>query len=191
MTRGAERPSREGQILEAAARVFNSRGYHAATVDEVAAAAGLGKGTIYLYFAGKRELYGAVARRGIQELLDRAAGIARSSEAPREKLRRVVHNHVEQIGRFPGLDRLLLGANVGGEVAGDDDVSGLRAQYLKVIEAVLAEGVQREGFRLPSVDAGARCVLGMLCAAGGRGQEVRTVESILFNGLAGGAYIRR
>jgi AcrR family transcriptional regulator len=50
------------EILEAARRVFGRKGY-GATVDEIAAAAGLAKGTVYLYFPSKREIYLAALRR--------------------------------------------------------------------------------------------------------------------------------
>ena len=45
------------QILDAACRIFTRDGYHKARVDEIAAAAGVGKGTVYEYFASKTELF--------------------------------------------------------------------------------------------------------------------------------------
>src|SRR5580658_1022249 len=50
-------------ILDAARAVFSREGYAAASIDDVAAEAGIGKGTVYLYFKSKEELYlGALAR---------------------------------------------------------------------------------------------------------------------------------
>ena len=48
---------RREQILSAALEVFSKKGYAAATIPEIARAAGLAAGTIYLYFPGKRELF--------------------------------------------------------------------------------------------------------------------------------------
>ena len=44
-------------ILDAAAKVFSKDGYHQAKVEDIARMAGIGKGTIYLYFENKRHLY--------------------------------------------------------------------------------------------------------------------------------------
>jgi AcrR family transcriptional regulator len=51
---------RRAEILEAARKVCASRGYHDMTVDEIAQAAGIAKGTIYLYFRSKHEIYWAM-----------------------------------------------------------------------------------------------------------------------------------
>jgi len=47
---------RRAQIMEAAARVFAERGYHRTTVRDIARAAGIADGTVYLYFTSKQEL---------------------------------------------------------------------------------------------------------------------------------------
>ena len=48
---------RRGEILPAARRVFARRGFRSATVDEIAEEARIAKGTLYLYFASKEEIY--------------------------------------------------------------------------------------------------------------------------------------
>lgn len=60
---GAARAERRAQILEAARRVFAKRGYHLTTIDEIVGAAGVARGTFYLYFEDKRAVFG--------ELIDR------------------------------------------------------------------------------------------------------------------------
>ncbi len=53
---------RSAQILEAAARVFAEKGYHAATTKEIAAQAGVSEGTIYNYFESKEDLLLSIPR---------------------------------------------------------------------------------------------------------------------------------
>ena len=60
---------RPQQILEAAFRVFGMRGLHQATLDDVARAAGITKGTIYLYFPGKAALFSAMLKARVNDLL--------------------------------------------------------------------------------------------------------------------------
>src|SRR3990172_12834684 len=60
---------RPQQILEAAFRVFGTRGLHQATLDDVARAAGITKGTIYLYFPDKAALFSAMLKARVNDLL--------------------------------------------------------------------------------------------------------------------------
>jgi TetR/AcrR family fatty acid metabolism transcriptional regulator len=59
-------------ILDAARAVFSREGYAASSVDDVAAEAGIAKGTVYLYFKSKEEMYLAALFRDIREFGRRA-----------------------------------------------------------------------------------------------------------------------
>ena len=54
--------SKRAQILEGARAVFLKRGFDAASMGEIAREAGVSKGTLYVYFASKEELFGAIVR---------------------------------------------------------------------------------------------------------------------------------
>jgi len=56
-------PEKERQILNGAARVFALDGYEGASMSRIAAEAGVSKGTLYNYFAGKADLFGAFVQR--------------------------------------------------------------------------------------------------------------------------------
>lgn len=60
---------RPQQILEAAFRVFGSRGLHQATLDDVAKDAGITKGTIYLYFPSKADLFTAMLKTRVNAIM--------------------------------------------------------------------------------------------------------------------------
>lgn len=61
---------RPGELLNAALEVFVARGYAAARLDDVAARAGVSKGTLYLYYAGKEDLFKAVVRATILPVIE-------------------------------------------------------------------------------------------------------------------------
>ncbi len=61
--------ARTTTVLEAAATVFAERGYNAATIEEIAQVAGIGKGTTYEYFKSKQELFLAVIEHDWQRLV--------------------------------------------------------------------------------------------------------------------------
>jgi AcrR family transcriptional regulator len=71
---------RRAQLVQAAQAVFAQRGYHAATVDDITRAAGVAKGTFYLYFEEKREIYYEVIRGFLALIKDIGRSIG---QAPR------------------------------------------------------------------------------------------------------------
>jgi TetR/AcrR family transcriptional regulator len=64
--KGREKEARREEIISAAERVFIEKGLNASTMDEVAEAAELSKGTLYLYYRSKEDLYLAFALRGME-----------------------------------------------------------------------------------------------------------------------------
>lgn len=63
-----EKEQRRNEILDAAEKVFFSKGFYYSTMDEVAEAAELSKGTLYLYFKNKEDLYFAITHRAMSIL---------------------------------------------------------------------------------------------------------------------------
>ena len=63
------RAVREQQMLDAAVTMFGQRGYRAASMDEIAEAAGVSKPLVYLYLNSKEELFGSCVRREAEALV--------------------------------------------------------------------------------------------------------------------------
>lgn len=63
------KPDKRELILQAAAQVFGEKGFHTATVEEIAKRAGVGKGTIYQYFDSKEEIFNELHQWFIQRYL--------------------------------------------------------------------------------------------------------------------------
>ena len=78
--------SRPAELVAAALDLFVERGYAATRLDEVAARAGVSKGTLYLYFDSKEELFKAVVRERIVPLLDAFRHSLEQPEASSEAL---------------------------------------------------------------------------------------------------------
>src|SRR5690349_11165330 len=68
----AERQAKERVILDAALEVFAENGFAQARLEDVAARAGVAKGTIYLYFPSKQALFEALIRTGIAAPIEAA-----------------------------------------------------------------------------------------------------------------------
>jgi AcrR family transcriptional regulator len=83
LTAGARRSA----ILDAALEVFAANGYHASSLEEIAAAAGISKALIYEHFRSKRELHAALLQSHVQELFERLARTAGTDEPGEVRLR--------------------------------------------------------------------------------------------------------
>jgi AcrR family transcriptional regulator len=78
------------QIMRAATRLFAMRPFHKVKLDEIAAAASVGKGTLYIYFKSKDDLYYALVYEGFALMVDRLqADVGERELPPREALRQV------------------------------------------------------------------------------------------------------
>lgn len=77
-------------ILRAAEDIFTRHDYHEVLMEDVARACGVGKGTLYRYFPGKRELYLAVVFEGIARLCDEMHAAVRMPDQPIRRLQRAI-----------------------------------------------------------------------------------------------------
>jgi AcrR family transcriptional regulator len=76
--------ARRQAIMEAAVGVFVSQGFAAAKLDEVAARAGVAKGTIYLHFKDKQDLFEQMVRAAVSPVIERLETLARMPDLPTE-----------------------------------------------------------------------------------------------------------
>ncbi len=81
-----EKEQRREEIISAAQKVFFEKGLQAATMDDIADTAEVSKGTIYLYYKSKEDLYLAVVLRGMDILLDMFLKITESDQPAIRKI---------------------------------------------------------------------------------------------------------
>lgn len=77
---------RRAGILKAARKVFARHGFEGATMDEVAEACSIAKGTLYLYFKSKRQIYMGVFREDLQLLREASRRAIDEAKTPSEKI---------------------------------------------------------------------------------------------------------
>jgi len=94
-----------GLILDAALDVFSAHGYRGATLDQIAAQAGLSKPNILYYFAGKEEIHVTLLNQLMEAWLDPLHEIDPNAD-PLEELLRYVHRKLEMSREFPRESRL-------------------------------------------------------------------------------------
>jgi AcrR family transcriptional regulator len=108
--REREKAQRRDDILRAAREVFFRRGFHTVTVDDIAAAAEVGKGTVYLYFDTKETILAHLLLEGLDMLVAEleAAYAAKRRLAARTRLRRMADAYLKFFLEKPEYYRLLM-----------------------------------------------------------------------------------
>jgi AcrR family transcriptional regulator len=85
---------RTSEILAAAHLVFAKKGFHEATIDEVAKAANVAKGTVYLYYRSKHDLYWAALEVGIRDMLGRTKANMGQAQTTEGKIRAFIETKI-------------------------------------------------------------------------------------------------
>lgn len=141
---------RSEQILAAAITLFAQRGYRATDLQAIAEAAGIAKGTVYLYFKSKQQLFLAAVDRAFQRLAESIEQEVTTASGPLEKIKAVIRAYM----RFFDEDRPL--AEMMAREQGEFSASARQTFFYVFsenagrLEAILREGIAQGVFR--SVD---------------------------------------
>lgn len=142
--------ARPQELLAAALDLFVEKGYAATRLDDVAAKAGVSKGTLYLYFANKEDLFKAVVRENIIPIVGEAEDIVAGFEGSTSDLfREIILGWWERIGntKLSGMTKLVMAeSNNFPEVMQfyhDEFISRANAMIVRMIE----RGIERGEFR--------------------------------------------
>lgn len=160
--RARRKDARPGELLAAALDLFVEKGFAATRVDEVAQRAGVSKGTLFLYFPSKEELFKAVVRKNISgrfaewsEEIDRCEGSAQ------DMLRHCLFSWWERIGstQASGIFKLIMS-----EAKNFPELASFYQHEVMqpgntLVERILKLGIERGEFRPMDVSYGGYLVL--------------------------------
>ena len=153
--------ARPEEITAAALELFVERGYAGTRLEDVAARAGISKGTLYLYFENKEELFKAVVREGLVSPLDAMKSVLEQFEGSSfELLRILLYGWWERVGstRVSGIPKLIF-AEAGNfpEIARFYAAEVVESGH-DVIAAIVKRGIVRGEFRAVDPDDAAHMI---------------------------------
>lgn len=102
------RAQRRQSIVESAARLFAREGYAGSEMERVAAEAGIAKGTLYLYFPGKQELFFACVDWGMSWMQQTVRAAAESVSDPLERIGIAIRTYLEFFEEHPEYVELVI-----------------------------------------------------------------------------------
>jgi TetR/AcrR family transcriptional regulator, fatty acid metabolism regulator protein len=143
----AARADRRDAILRAAIDVFAGRGFFNAQVADVARAAGVAAGTVYLYFTSKDDLLVSIFERTMREAIaEGRAAVAPVRDAV-EQLRTVARVHLDRMGRDRNL-AVVFQVELRQSTKFMEQLSStLLREYLGLIRGIIVDGQKSGAFR--------------------------------------------
>lgn len=168
-------------ILKAAAEAFGENGYAATAVDQIAARAGISKGSIYNYFQSKQDLFMELFTESLAGDEAQAEALVGESMPAGQKLERLIDIWFESFEHYKKIGGLFL--EYWAAAAREQSRGGLTAafqqiytRYCKRVTSIITQGITSGQFR-PDADArwAAAAIIAML--------DGLTIEAILDTGL--------
>ena len=134
-------------ILRAATRVFARNGYFNSKVADIARAAGVADGTVYLYFKSKEEILHSIFDQNMAAAIAADRKLIDKLRDPREKLRRIATLHLERLGADRDL-AVVFQVELRGSTKFMEEFSAAGfAEYLGLLRAIFEEGQRTGVFR--------------------------------------------
>ena len=150
------------EVYAAALRLFREKGYHATSMQDIAAAVGLYKGSLYHYIGSKEDLLLEVFERAMGSLLTEVERIgADTSVCASEQLRQLLEAHVAAVAA--NREALTVYLHDFRALAGEafERVRDQRERYRALVEAVIRRGVDSGELHTRAVHIATLAVLGM------------------------------
>jgi AcrR family transcriptional regulator len=154
--RQRRKETRPQELLDAALELFVEKGFAATRSEEVARRAGVSKGTLYLYYPSKEELFKAVVRQSLSHIIAEGLELAESFEgSTSDLLVKLMKTWWQRVGNTPaaGIHKVVLA-----EVRNFPELAQFYADEVivpahRLFEGVVQRGIDRGEFR--AVDTGA------------------------------------
>ena len=124
---------RREQLIETAIGVFAEQGYHAASMNDVAEAAGVTKPVLYQHFSSKRDLFVELLTEIGNQLRDTIAKATAEASGPREQIEMGFHAYFAYVGSHTDAFRVLFGSGA----RRDPEFSS----FARAVEATIAEAI--------------------------------------------------
>jgi AcrR family transcriptional regulator len=153
---------RNAEILQAARKVFAEKGYNETSVEAIAREAGLAKGTLYLYYHSKSEIYWAALKNGLTALAEEIRSRVQAAGTIEDKIRAFMETKIAYFERNHDFFRIYYaesGNLVKHPAYSHEHFQDLYLQQMSVLMAALKEAVKRRAIRKARVEAAAFAIL--------------------------------
>ncbi|TMV52752.1 TetR/AcrR family transcriptional regulator [Paenibacillus mesophilus] len=186
------------KVLEAAVELFAEKGYHQASMDDIALRANVAKGTLYYHFTGKSQLFRTIVSDGLQRIKVRIEADLNAGLALEEQIKRVIGHNLDLFTESSGLAHIVFHELTNGieeEVLAE--LKRMREEYVRFIAGILEEGQKLGIVRLMNSTLAAAGLLGLLdsCCdyflSNNRQISRDVIENFIYTTVTSGLFIGR
>jgi AcrR family transcriptional regulator len=160
-TVGKDHVTRE-EILEVAAQIFRQKGFHAASMQEIADAVKLRKASLYYHVSSKQEILHNLMDLAMDYLIERTHAIFIQPTSPQARLQEAIHRYLEALTEYPDLANVLLLEFRSLEPDFQAHHQPRRAQFERLWRDLIQEGIQSGAFRSTDASMAAKILLGSI-----------------------------
>lgn len=157
------RSARRTEMVHAAARLFSERGYHGTSIQHLADALGLQKGSLYSHIGSKEELLFDVVNEGADRFLERGEKALAMQAFAAVRLRRLLVSHIETA--IEHLDAATVFLNEWRYLSEErrEVIQAKRDRYENIVRKIIEDGIESGEFR---TDANVRFAARLVLSAG-------------------------
>lgn len=149
-------------ILDAAAQVFRQKGFHGASMSDIAGVVNLQKASLYHHVSSKQEILLALLDRALGMLTDHIAGVASQSIPVDQKLRQMIHAYLSALADNSDLSAVLLFEHRSLDKKSHARHVPQRDKFEALWRDVINEGVRSKIFECADVDMAVRALMGVM-----------------------------
>jgi AcrR family transcriptional regulator len=149
-------------ILDTAAQVFRKKGFHGASMSDIAEALGVQKASLYHHVKSKQEILLALLDRALDMLADHISTIASENIPPDRKLRKMIRGYLSALADNADLSAVLLFEHRSLDKKTHTRHVPHRDKFEALWRDVLNEGVRSKVFQLKDVNLAVRALMGVM-----------------------------
>lgn len=152
------------KIFEASMKLFADKGYDATSIEEITAAVGVAKGTLYYHFSSKEEIFNFLVDEGVKLLKNSISIKTDKMTNSIDKLRAIVLIQIKILFKYESFMTIILS-----KIWGNDERSKLCKkyvfEYIKIIENIVKKGIEKGEIVNKDADIIASGIFGFTCSS--------------------------
>ncbi|NUM45327.1 MAG: TetR/AcrR family transcriptional regulator [Anaerolineales bacterium] len=150
------------EILEVAAQIFRQKGFHAASMQEIADAVNLRKASLYHHVSSKQEILMDLMDLAMDYLIERTHAIFVQPTLPQERLQEAIHQYLKALTDYPDLANVLLLEFRSLEPDFQERHQPRRNQFERLWRGLIQEGIDAGHFTSTNASIATKALLGSM-----------------------------
>jgi AcrR family transcriptional regulator len=150
------------EILEAAAQIFSEKGYHAASMQDIANIVNLQKASLYHHISGKQEILFELLDQALDVLIQRIEGVLTLQKTSEEKLRLAMRVYIKTLVDQRDLSAVLLFEHRSLNESYRSRHLPKRDEFEQLWRRMIEDGILEKSFNFPDPALAARALLGLM-----------------------------